>query len=187
MQSSELREILQPQFLIERIIWGAFNGSILSYGVVLYVVAQKPASEPMADSAPLEQLFYVIALGVAIGAYFYRRHAFAPERLQKFLFGELSPQQFTPKPKVIDPKFAAQLEALPQNEQRLVHIAKYLLSRNIFGLAFHEIIAILGLILGFLSQNVLSFVPFAIATLGLNLFIFPRTERLLQQLQMRQY
>ena len=114
-------------------------------------------------------------------------HAFAPERLRNFLFGELSPQQFTPKRKVVDPKFEAKLEALPEKEQRLIHIAKYVQSRNVLGLAFHEAIGVLGLVLGFLSQNFLSFVPFAVATLGLNMFIFPRTEQMIQQLQMRQY
>lgn len=187
MQSSELREILQPQFLIERIIWGAFNGSLLCYGVVLYVVAQQRTSDLTADSALLEQIFSVIALGVAIGAYFYRRHVFSPERLQKLSFGGLSPQKFTQKPKGADLDLEAKLEALPQNEQRLVHTAKYLLSRNILGLAFHEIIAILGLVLGFLSQNVLSFVPFAVVALALNMLAFPRTEQMIQQLQMRQY
>ena len=185
MQSLELREILQPQFLTERVIWWAFNGSLVCYGAVLYIMAQKPGSDLMADPALLEQIFSVIALGVAIGSYMYRRQVFSPERLQKFLFGELSPQEFTPNPKVVDSELQAKLEALSQSEQRLVHIAKYLLSRNILGLALHESIGILGLVLGLLSQNVLSFVPFAVVALGLNMLAFPRTEQMIQQLQMR--
>ena len=184
MNSSAFHEILNQMVRLQKIIWWAFTSIVIVYAAPLYGEDQRLVFEPVESMATLESLFTLLSFLLAGGAYLYRQRALASERLRQILSEEVIPKMIRTDFPRADDKDISQIEALPQDEQRQIRLVQKLTGKMIISLTMHEIIVLLGFLLALQTNDLMSFVPFAVAMISLNLFIYPKPEQVLQRLQM---
>ena len=141
-----------------RMIWFAMTLAVLLYGFVLYVIAP-PGGEPIAAewAARLRIPFAGSALGLALIAFFLRRHAFEVDVVEQRLSQGESPGR-----------------ALASQQ------GNYLLL-----LGLHECVVLLGFIQGVVGEGLYDFAPYAAVATVLNLLAFPRLDALTRELRLR--
>ena len=141
-----VRTELDRLALTERVLWFAQTGAIFLFGIVIHVVQ---AERTGTDIPWLREGFAAMAIVMAAVAYLLRRSRSSDDAIRN-----------------------AAAKA-PDPSRRLIPVAQAHFTTLIVSLALHEAIALFGLVVGILRNDVMEFVPFAVAAVLLNLFLFP--------------
>ena len=150
IQSEAFRNRIKKIGTVPRVIWLAYIGAVPLYLCVAYMLFGARAG----ISNPLTIPFVIICLLTAALAPYMPRQLLPDSRLRELLNRQYPPDA-----------------TLSLEEQRLLAIVSVFFVPFIVRLAFNESIALYGLVLAFSSRSVAVLVPFAIASLILNLMV----------------
>jgi hypothetical protein len=78
---------------------------------------------------------------------------------------------------------SALFNALGEDELRAVTLMNELVKASIINLVLNEMVALLGFVLAFLSGEFMKIIPFGLASLLLNIWMFPRPESVIERSQ----
>jgi hypothetical protein len=150
LQSEAFRNRIKKIGAVPRVIWLVYIAIVPFYLCVAYML-----SGPTAEiSNPLTIPFAIISLLTATLAPYMPRQILPDSRLRELLNRQYPPDA-----------------TLSLEEQRLLAIVSVFFVPFIVRLAFNESIALYGLVLAFGSRSFAVLVPFAIASLILNLMV----------------
>ena len=181
MISDDLKELIRPVVLVQRIIWFVIVGSIIFYISFIYKFVGENKVLATSAGGYVEPLIYVLAAACVLGSILYYRHALSSGRLSQFMGNDvdLNSLVMNPRTKEIDNVRLEQLKSLPDNELKIYSLMFELQKVTIISLILNEITAILGSVLAFVNDDASKIIPFAIGSLVLSFWMFPRHRSLI--------
>ena len=185
MISDELKELIRPVVLVQRIIWLVIVGSILFYIAFVYMITGQNKALTSTVGGYIEPLIYILAGVCVLGSIFYYRYALSEGRLSEFMSGELDIESLVANPmtKKMDESEMDKLNSLTKNEAAIYCLMYELQKVTIVVLILNELTAILGSVLAFVNDDFSKIIPFAIASLVLSFWMFPRHMSLIKRVQ----
>ncbi len=185
MLSGELRDLLRPVALVQRVIWWALTLPIGLYVVVAFVVADEMTRGTGLDAGPLAPVLCALSAAMAVLSMVLRRRALSKDRLRKLAAEDADPGEIAldARTKQLDPDRLRRLGALSPEDRKLMRLAASLIAPTLVSLALHEAIGIFGLVLALVGGDPPAIIPFAVAAVILNLFVYPRPERIVREAQ----
>lgn len=105
------------------------------------------------------------------------------QRLRAQLAREIDPRRLATDPQTgqVDEGRLAKLKGLERSDLQLLALADWSFTPVKVSLVLHEVLALCGLALSFLTQSRASIVPFVVAALMLDLPLFPRLDNMLRR------
>ncbi len=158
IQSETFRSLVKPMETVHRVIWLVYIATVPIYVCLAYVFFARTApgaTRPEGISFTIPVV--ILALLTAVLAPYVPRQLLSDSRLRQVLN------------RPTDPK-----ATISPDEQRLLALVPMFFVGFIIRLAFNEAVALYGLVLAFGSHSFVVILPFAIASLALNLMVpFP--------------
>jgi F0F1-type ATP synthase membrane subunit c/vacuolar-type H+-ATPase subunit K len=178
-----LNKILRPRTLTMRILWSAMVMTILFFVLVSYFITSQHQSEPVPIQNELRMVFYAIAVIAPIAAYFLRRRMLSSERLQPAmrLNVDLRAMATDSETGVTDEARLADLNKLNPLELKAITLSGRYFTAMLLSLALHEVVALCGMMLSMLEQRFEAILPFAAVAIVLDLLIYPRLDKFIEQ------
>lgn len=162
MISNELKETIDTQFRIKNLLWiGLTVGLILYFLAVYFITRGKPPNPNLSQTT--EYIFAGIGLIFLIVAIIIRKISFSENRLKSILITQQS-----------------NAENLSQS------ITKYLSRQQIFfiiSLAINDSVGILGIAIGFISRDINKALPYLLVAILLNVWVYPKKQRFVDDLK----
>ena len=185
MISDELKELIRPVVLVQKIIWFVIVGSIIFYISFIYkfVGENKALATPVGDY--IEPLIYLLACSCVLGSIFYYRYALSDNRLSQFMNKDLDLEALVTNPikKEVDTARLDELRSLSDKEAKIYSLMFELQKITIITLILNELTAIFGSVLAFVNDDASKIIPFAIGSLVLSFWMFPRYRALIKRVQ----
>ena len=172
MQSETFRTLIGPIENVRRVIWIAFLAAVPIYVCVAYtMIARSAIGVEPPPAIPLKIPLVILSLVLAALAPYMPRLILPDSRLRQLI--EQPPEVIARDPRTgrVDEEKLARIKTLSLDEKRLFAIVSYLFVGFIVRLAFNEAIALYGLVLAFMSRSFVAVLPFAVASLALNLMV----------------
>ncbi len=183
MISEELKELIRPAILVQKILWFVIVGSIIFYIGFVYIFIG--GNEVLATSigSGIELLIYVLAGAATLGSIFYYRYALSSKNLKRFMSKEVDLELLAkdPRTKKIDAGKLAKLKSLSVLEIKIYSLMFELQKITLLSLILIELMVIFGSALAFMNEDVSKIVPFGIVSLVLSFWMFPRPESLIKR------
>jgi hypothetical protein len=183
-QPSLFDELIQPALTLARLLWVALTASIPIYVLLAYLVfAEKTRAGQVTSLAEISYYFHISAGSLIVLSIVLRRLLFSRDRLKKRLSVEMCPKQLSidPQTKQVDLKRLKKVGQLTKNELKLLSLGAWHFGPFFAILAINELVAILGVILAALSRQGEAVLPFAAAGILLNLTLYGKLNRLVEQ------
>lgn len=177
--SPPLESLLRPLFRIQTIIWGAMTtGKLIYLGLVVFLVKAKTIPE-IALPGYLPPVFGVVGTLLAVTSIILWRSWNSSEAIQAAMKAVVIPgpdssssqDQGSPNRRLPDG-----FGALAEPEKRVFLVFQDLMRRMIICLAMNDVLAAFGLVTGLCTQQLGQAVPFILAAILANVFIFPRPQ-----------
>ena len=178
MISPRLKEMIHHVVFAEYFIWFTVTGSIIFYFVFVYIYVGHGRVRPLGSSDVLEAVLYAAAAIITVFSILYRRYTLADERLMKNLSGGIDIHKLG-KTLMLGKNRSgnsSDLESLSELEKKVLSIIYDIQKNTYISLIINEAVAILGLVLAFLSEDPYKMILFGIVSLLLNVWMFPRTR-----------
>ncbi len=185
MISDELKELIRPVVLVQRIIWFVIVGSIIFYIGFVYIFVGENKALAISVGGYIEPLIYVLAGACVLGSIFYYRYALSESRIRQFMDTDVDVQSMAlnPRTKEVDHSKLDQLRSLTIREAKIYSLMFELQKITIIVLILNELTAIFGSVLAFIYDDAQKVIPFAIASLVLSFWMFPRHQSLIKRVQ----
>ncbi len=179
MLSYTLRDYMKTPLRFIKIIWLAFQAAAALYYVIARIMAQNWGPEDKLDLA-YTPVFYAVAAALAVVSIYYNRWAFSDARIAA------SPAAMDRKGAVASPGLTEteQYTTLDENDRRLIDVFAYAQKSYIITWAMQETIAILGLVMTIVTQDVSQTVFFSLAAFLLLAFTRPRPLEIMERASM---
>jgi len=176
MISELLTALIRPVILVQKIIWFIIVLSILSYIVLLYFLLGGSMAGGVSVGNSLEILIYILSGASATGSIYYYRHSISESKLRKFMARELDIEQLAKDPRTskIDDEKLTKLSSIPNEEAKIYSLMMEFQKNITISLLLSELIVIFGSTLSFLTGNFSRIVPFAIVSVILCIWMFPK-------------
>jgi hypothetical protein len=164
-----------------RLVWFAFLSAKWIYAVALWLVSTSP-ERPFGDRGPLasDPLLLVLTaaalVAVFAGRLLPRRILLSDGRLRVAMAQDAA-TAFRGNPRM-PPDDVAAIAALPAIEQRPLKLVPAWSAALIVEWSAYDVVAVLGLVLGFLRYEPMTFAPFGAAAFLLTLLARPRVDEL---------
>lgn len=178
----QFSRLVRNRAITERIVWAIITGSVVFYFFIAYVLTGESPGAGVEALKDAEPLFYAAAAAVAAFSVYYRRRSFSDDRI-KVLLREFDTGVF-PEHNVSDrPGRDGRdgLSALKDSEKRAVFLMNELQKSSIINLILNEFVIMIGFALSFLSCDFMKIIPFGAASLVLCIWMFPRTESVIDK------
>lgn len=170
MGTDQFRMIVRQRTFTSYVIWIAFTGAVFLYGAVLYVILmEKP--DPILSEGSFH-LLVALAGGLAFSGIGLHRFLGRESYLRSSLRTASEDQLATIKQNYPE---------LTEEETKLVYLLPNLFIQTLLPLVFIEGVAILGFVATLTSTTFLTYIYFASVTFLLQLTVYPRRERFLNQ------
>jgi hypothetical protein len=180
MISHRLKELIRPVVFVEYFIWFTVTGSIIFYFVFVYIYVGYGRARHLGSSDCLEAVLYAAAAIITVSSILYRRYTLADERLMKILSGRIDIHKLG-KTQMLGKNRrgnSSDIESLSELEKKVLSLTCDIQKNTYINLIINEAVAILGLVLAFLSGDPYRMIPFGIVSLLLNVWMFPRLRAL---------
>lgn len=183
MISTELKKLIQPLVIVQQVIWFAITGSIVFYTAIAYVLVGNGGTGDLSQTQGLGAALYAAALAAAVCSIFYRRYSLSDKSVMKILSRDIDPARLAQnaRTKSIDPVKLGQLESLTEFELKVFSLMYELQKITFINLFLNEIVVILGFVFAFLSGDPAKILPFAVISLILSFWMFPRSGKLISR------
>lgn len=185
MISDELKELIRPVVLVQRIIWFVIVGSIIFYigFVYIFVGENKALATPIGGY--IEPLIYVLAGASVLGSILYYRYALSESRIRQFMDkdADIKSMVTNPRTKEVDRAKFDRLNSLSDHDAKIYSLMFDLQKITILVLILNELTAIFGSVLAFVYDDAQKIIPFAIASLVLSFWMFPRHLSLIKRVK----
>ena len=178
-----LNKVLRPRTFTLRILWSAMVMTILFFVLVSYFITSQNQTEPVPIQNELRMVFYAIAVLAPIAAYFLRRRMLSSERLQPVMRMKVDMRAMATDSEtgVTDEARLAELKRLNPLELKALSLSGRYFTAILLSLALHEVVALCGMMLSMLEQSFEAILPFAAVTIVLDLMIYPRLDKFIEQ------
>ena len=183
MISDELKELIRPVVLVQKIIWFIIVGSIIFYISFIYKFVGENKVLATSVSGYIEPLIYVLASACVLGSIFYYRYSLSENKLRQFMSKDLDLEALVTNPikKEIDQVRLEQLRSFSDHQAKIYSLMFELQKITIITLILNELTAIFGSVLSFVYDDASKIIPFAIASLVLSFWMFPRHMSLIKK------
>jgi len=183
MISEELKELIRPPILVQKILWFVIIGSIIFYIGFVYIFVGGNKALTTSITSSIELLIYVLAGSAMLGSIFYYRYALSDKYLKRFLSKDVDIELLAknPRTKEIDTSKLAQLNSLSAAELKIYSLMFELQKITILTLILNELIVIFGSAISFINDDVSKIVPFGIVSLFLSFWMFPKPQSLIKR------
>ena len=185
MISEQLKELIRPAVLVQKIIWFVIVGSIIFYIGFVYIFIGGNKALTTSIGSNVDLLIYVLAGAAFIGSILYYRYSLSDSRLKQFMSKDVDLELLAkdPRTKKIDAGKLSRLNSLSVLETKIYSLMFELQKITILSLILNELIVIFGSALAFISEDVSRIVPFGIVSLVLSFWMFPRAQSLIKRVQ----
>jgi len=183
MISGKLSELIRPVILVQKIIWFIIAFSILFYIVLLYFLLDGTMATGVSAGFGLEVLIYILSGASAAGSVYYYRYSISERKLKKFLAQELDIEQLAKDPRTseVDDEKLDRLNSIPNVEAKIYSLMIEFQKNITISLLLSELIVIFGSTLSFLTGDFSRIVPFAIVSVILCIWMFPKPQTLIKR------
>jgi hypothetical protein len=181
--SEELKELIRPAVLVQKILWFVIVGSIIFYIGFVYIFIGGNKALTSSIGSNVELLIYILAGAITLGSIVYYRYSLSDNQLKKFMSKDVDLDLLAkdPRTKKIDAGKLARLNSLSVLETKIYSLMFELQKITILTLILNELIVIFGSALAFISEDVSKIVPFGIVSLVLSFWMFPRAQAMIKR------
>jgi len=185
MISEQLKELIRPVALVQKIIWFVIVGSIIFYIGFVYIFIGGNKALTSSIGSNIELLIYILAGAAFVGSILYHRYSLSDSRLKQFMSKDVDLDLLAkdPRTKIIEVAKLTKLNSLSVLETKIYSFMFELQKITLLSLILTELIVIFGSALAFISEDVSKIVPFGIVSLVLSFWMFPRPESLINRVQ----
>ena len=183
MISEQLKELIRPAVLVQKIIWFVIVGSIIFYIGFVYLFLGDNKALTSSIGGYIEPLIYILAGVCVLGSIFYYRYALSENQLRQFLNKDVDLELLAknPKTKEMDRAKLEKLNSLPKGETKIYSLMFELQKITILTLILNELTVIFGSVLAFVNDDASKVIPFAIGSLVLSFWMFPRAQAIIKR------
>ncbi len=183
MISEQLKELIRPAILVQKLIWFVIVGSIIFYIGFVYIFIGGNKSLTSSIGSNLELLIYILTGASLLGSILYYRYSLSDSRLKHFLSRDVDLEFLAKAPRTtkIDTGKLAKLNSLSVLEARIYSLMFELQKITILSLILNELIVIFGSAIAFMNEDVSKIVPFGIVSLVLSFWMFPRAQSIIKR------
>ena len=183
MISKNLKELIRPVILVQKIIWFIIVFSILFYIVLLYFLLGRTMVNGASAKYGLEVLIYILSGASAAGTVYYYRYSISDSKLRKFMAQDLDIEQLAKDPRTseVDDEKLDKLNSIPNVEAKIYSLMFEFQKSITISLLLSELIVIFGSTLSFLTGDFSRIVPFAIVSVILCIWMFPKPQSLIKR------
>jgi len=183
MISEQLKELIRPAVLVQKIIWFVIVGSIIFYigFVYIFLGGNKALTSPV--SGDMDIFIYLLAGAAFVGSILYHRYSLSDKKLKQFLSKDVDLELLAkdPRTKKIDTGKLGKLNSLPVLETKIYSLMFELQKITILSLILNELIVIFGSAIAFMNEDVSKIVPFGIISPVLCFWMFPRAQAIIKR------
>lgn len=178
-----LNRILRPRTFTLRILWTAMVLTVLFFVLLAYILSQQYKTDSVPVQTELRMIFYAVAVLAPLAAYFLRRRMLSSERLQPAMRLKVDLQAMATDSEtgVTDEARLAELKKLNPLELKALTLSGRYFTAMLLSLALHEVVALCGMMLSMLEQSFEAILPFAAVAIVLDLLIYPRLDKFIEQ------
>ncbi len=190
MLTPELKKFVNKQVLVQRIIWFAITGTVIFYFAIVYAIVGKGNSSITSElSGTVEIAFYLISVLLALGSIAYFRRSSTDENIQKLVERDVDLESLTlgKDNKRSSPLPKEEMDKLNPFQKKIIVLMYELQKTTMINLILNETIAVLGFVLAFLTGNPSKIIPFAVASLVLSIWMYPRPYALINRAEKFQH
>lgn len=183
MISIELKKLIRPLVIVQQVIWFAITGSIVFYTGIAYILVRNRVADDLSRPGGLGIALYAAAFAAAVCSIFYRRYSLSDKSITNVLSRDIDPARLAQnaRTKSIDPVKLGQLESLTEFELKVFSLMYELQKITFINLFLNEIVVILGFVFAFFSGDPAKILPFAVISLVLSFWMFPRPGKLISR------
>lgn len=183
MISEQLKELIRPAILVQKLIWFVIVGSIIFYIGFVYIFIGGNKSLTSSIGSNLELLIYILTGAFLLGSILYYRYSLSDSRLKQFLSRDVDLNLLAkdPRTRKIDTDELARLNSLSVAETKIYSLMFELQKITILSLILNELIVIFGSAIAFMNEDVSKIVPFGIVSLVLSFWMFPRAQSIIKR------
>ena len=184
MISTNLKELIRPVILVQKIIWFIIVFSILFYIVLLYFLLGGTMVNVASAGYGLEVLIYILSGASAAGSAYYYSYSISDRKLRKFVAQDLDIEQLAKDPRTseVDDEKLDKLNSIPNVEAKIYSLMFEFQQSITISLLLSELIVIFGSTLSFLTGDFSRIVPFAIVSVILCIWMFPKPQSLIKRI-----
>jgi len=181
MDPLSLQETLRSRMFVTKTLWAAMVLTVcLFVGLAYFINAQQ---QPGVAQPELRMALYGVAGVLAVLSFFLRRRFLSSHRnlsistLEKAMRGLVGDGQA----EATDAEVPAQVRRMQAIDAKVGVLSGRYFTAMIMSLAMHESIALCGMILAMIERRFEAMIPFAIAAIVLDLLIYPRLDKYIEE------
>jgi hypothetical protein len=177
--------MIRPNVIAEYAVWAVITVSVLFYFVLSYVLAKNGLSAGIRSADNVQTVFYTAGALVAAASVLFRRYSFSDKHMLAIIKKDVDVTALSGSLGIerAGSGRSALFNALGEDELRAVTLMNELVKASIINLVLNEMVALLGFVLAFLSGEFMKIIPFGLASLLLNIWMFPRPESVIERSQ----
>jgi hypothetical protein len=181
MDSLSLKDRLRARMFVMKILWAMMTLTVLLFVGLAYLMNAQ--QQPAAALPQLRIALYTTAGVVALLSFFVRRMLLSSQRnqstpaLKKALRALVGDAQA----EASDAEVPAQVKRMQASDAKVAALSGRYFTALLLSLAMHEAIALCGMILSINERRFESIVPFAIAAIVLDLLVYPRLDKYIEE------
>jgi len=117
MISEQLKELIRPVALVQKIIWFVIVGSIIFYIGFVYIFIGGNKALTSSIGSNIELLIYILAGAAFVGSILYHRYSLSDSRLKQFMSKDVDLDLLAkdPRTKIIEVAKLTKLNSLPDS------------------------------------------------------------------------
>lgn len=182
MITPQLKDLIRPLILVQRVIWIIITCSILFYSFLAFILIGTNKTSDVGMMG-LEMVLYIAAVVFAASSVLYHRYSLSDAHLSMFLKRDVEVADLS---RAVGAKGAeygqlAQIESMSDFDRRALSLMYELQKVSLINLILNEMVIILGFVIAFLSGYYLKIVPFGIVSLLLCIWMFPKPESIVER------
>jgi len=183
MISKRLNELIRPLILVQRIIWFIITLSIVFFISFIYFTVGGTITAGSGIGIRMEIFVYLLSGACAAGSIFYYRYSISDNKLKQFISRDLDVVYLAKdtRTKKVDEDILEKLNSLPEIDAKIYSLMFEYQKNITVSLISCELVIIFGSALSFTSENFFRIVPFAIVSIILCVWMFPRPQSLIRR------
>lgn len=182
MITPQLKDLIRPLILVQRVIWIIITCSILFYSFLAFILIGTDATSDVGMMG-LEMGLYIASVVFAASSVLYYRYSLSDARLSMFLKRDVDVADLSRAMGAKGAEYGqlAQIKSMSDFDRRALSLMYELQKISLINLILNEMVIILGFVIAFLSGDFMKIIPSGAASLVLCIWMFPRPESLVKR------
>jgi hypothetical protein len=177
-----------------QMIWISLTAAIVLYLLVLVWISGQVSGRPSTIDPLVRGILTALAVLIGVGSLLYHRRTQSQSYLRLLLSRDMQLRDIEERARKIIPQNKSDASSVPNGVSKLAVLTpfdrkRYALAADgfstfVLNLALNEAVALFGFVIAILSRDLWPYLPFGLAAIGLNVYMRPRVNGLMERCEL---